>query len=144
MPARPGTFCMQHGVTHTHGHHERERRREYDQRKGTRQERGYGARWQKARAGFLAKHPLCAHHEKRGQVVPADTVDHALPHRGDMAIFWESDLWQPLCSGKGGCHEAKTLRENGLAPCGHEATITSARHGVVCVMCGRVTGEAVA
>lgn len=70
----------------------------------------YGSRWQKARAGYLAHHPLCREHEKRGQYIPATVVDHIIPHKGDMAKFWDSDNWQPLCAA---CHNAKTAREDG-------------------------------
>lgn len=24
-------------------------------------------------------------------------VDHIVPHKGDMALFWDSQNWQPLC-----------------------------------------------
>ena len=70
----------------------------------------YNGRWQKARAGYLAKHPLCREHEALGQYIPATVVDHIQPHKGDMSLFWDSDNWQPLCKA---CHDAKTAREDG-------------------------------
>ncbi|MDC8446445.1 MAG: HNH endonuclease [Nitrosomonas sp.] len=66
-------------------------------------ERGYGYRWQRARDGYLRKHPLCVYHEKRGQIVAATVVDHIIPHRGDMSLFWDSDNWQSLCKQ---CHDS--------------------------------------
>ena len=73
-------------------------------------ERGYGARWQKARAGFLAKHPLCAECARGGITRAASVVDHIVPHKGDQGLFWDSSNWQPLCKPH---HDAKTAREDG-------------------------------
>lgn len=72
--------------------------------------RGYGYRWQQARAGWLRSHPLCAHCERAGLVVAANEVDHIKPHKGDMAMFWDSSNWQSLCKP---CHSAKTATEDG-------------------------------
>lgn len=78
-----------------------------DQR-GTAAQRGYGYRWQQARAGWLRKHPLCAMHADLGQVVPATLVDHIIPHRGDQALFWDKGNWQSLCKQ---CHDAHKQRQ---------------------------------
>ena len=68
--------------------------------------RGYGYKWQQARKGWLAKHPLCVVCDAQGRVTAATDVDHIVPHRGDMRLFWDSTTnWQSLC---GPCHKAKT------------------------------------
>lgn len=72
--------------------------------------RGYGYKWQQARAGFLAKHPLCIKCQARGLVVVATDVDHIEPHKGDMAVFWDRSNWQALCAS---CHSTKTAGEDG-------------------------------
>jgi 5-methylcytosine-specific restriction protein A len=72
--------------------------------------RGYGYKWQQARAGWLAKHPLCVQCHARGLVVEATDVDHIVPHKGDMTVFWDRSNWQSLCAS---CHSAKTAREDG-------------------------------
>lgn len=59
--------------------------------------RGYTTRWDKARLGYLAKHPLCAMCERAGHIAIATVVDHIKPHKGDSALFWDSANWQPLC-----------------------------------------------
>lgn len=59
--------------------------------------RGYGSRWQKARAGYLMRHPLCVMCEREGRETLASVVDHITPHKGDTSLFWDSDNWQPLC-----------------------------------------------
>lgn len=70
-------------------------------------QRGYGARWRKARAYFLRHNPLCAECERQGKLKPAKVVDHIRPHRGDTDLFWDVDNWQPLCAR---CHTLKTNR----------------------------------
>ena len=35
----------------------------------------------------------------------ATVVDHIVPHRGDRALFWAENNWQPLCKA---CHDRKT------------------------------------
>mgnify|MGYP001201243132 FL=1 len=70
-------------------------------------QRGYGYKWQKASAGFLKSHPLCADHLKRGQVVEATVVDHIKPHRGDQQVFWDKSNWQSLCKQ---CHDSNKQR----------------------------------
>lgn len=69
--------------------------------------RGYGRRWQAASKGFLARHPLCAECESEGRVAPATLVDHVVPHRGDMGLFWQPSNWQGLCVRH---HQQKTNR----------------------------------
>lgn len=85
--------------------------------KRTAAQRGYGYKWQQARDGYLAKHPHCVmclgelgmmdmqpddvvvECARRGLPVPVATVvDHSVPHRGDMTIFWDRSLWQSLCA----------------------------------------------
>lgn len=84
---------------------------EHDQRRGGSAERGYGGRWQKARATYLRHHPLCVACEAAGRLVAATVVDHITPHKGDQALFWDSDNnWQALCKR---CHDRKTVREDG-------------------------------
>lgn len=65
--------------------------------------RGYGSRWQKARATYLRNNPLCVVHLKRGQVVEATIVDHITPHKNDQGLFWDQSNWQSLCKH---CHDS--------------------------------------
>jgi len=73
-------------------------------------QRGYGYRWQKAREGYLAKHPLCVECEREGKVVVATDLDHIIPHRGDQVLFWRESNWMALCKP---CHSKKTATEDG-------------------------------
>ena len=79
----------------------------YDKERGTATERGYNYRWQKARKSFLIRNPLCVECEREGRVESAVVVDHVIPHRGDMDLFWDVDNWQALCVKH---HNAKTAR----------------------------------
>lgn len=76
-------------------------------------QRGYGYKWQKAREQFLHQHPLCAYCERSGMVTAATVVDHKVPHRGDQALFWDQDNWQPLCKP---CHDSVKAREERAPP----------------------------
>lgn len=73
--------------------------------------RGYGPAWQKARKGYLLRHPLCVHCLEHGLVTAATDVDHIVPHRGDPTLFWDFDgNVQALCKA---CHSRKTAAEDG-------------------------------
>lgn len=76
----------------------------------------YGYRWERARAWFLRRYPLCGDRPASlpprlsvcradGQVTPATVVDHVVPHRGDPGLFWDRTNWQALCAS---CHARKT------------------------------------
>jgi 5-methylcytosine-specific restriction protein A len=89
---------------------QKERKALSERYRGSRHDRGYTSRWDKARKGFIVKHPLCAEHERNGEVVTGQVVDHIVPHRGDKKLFWDRSNWQTLCKM---CHDTKTAREDG-------------------------------
>ncbi|MFP4539300.1 MAG: AAA family ATPase, partial [Dichotomicrobium sp.] len=107
MPRAPGT----HGQgerREAYTERERERRRAFDKRRGSSAERGYGAKWRRAREAFLARNPLCVRCLDHDVVAASEAVDHIVPHRGDMRLFWDRKNWQALCIT---CHNAKTAGE---------------------------------
>ena len=63
------------------------------------------ARYRKARAVYMAEHPLCA---ACGAL--ATDLDHVVPHKGNMRLFWDEGNWQALCAS---CHSVKTAAEDG-------------------------------
>jgi 5-methylcytosine-specific restriction enzyme A len=75
-------------------------------------ERGYGSRWQKAAAAYLAAHPIAVDYfaTHAGVVYAAEVVDHIIPHRGDMTLFWGPTNWQGLTKAD---HDRKTASEDG-------------------------------
>lgn len=104
MPFRAKTHRPLGSLTET------ERKRNVDLFRGSRHERGYDSKWDRERKRKLFKDPLCAKHLEEGRVVQATVVDHIIPHRGDMDLFWSRSNWQSLCKS---CHDAKTAKEDG-------------------------------
>lgn len=102
MPVRPKRHSPAAAATPKH--------KPVEQQRGTSAQRGYGYRWQKTRAGYLAKHPLCVHCMREERVEPATELDHIIPHCGDMELFWDRENWQGLCRP---CHSRKTATEDG-------------------------------
>jgi 5-methylcytosine-specific restriction enzyme A len=82
-------------------------KRALDRERPSAARRGYGPRWRRARAAFLARHPLCVPCAAAGRLEPATVVDHIVPHRGDPVLFWDEGNWQSTCKR---CHDAKTAR----------------------------------
>lgn len=74
-------------------------------------ERGYTWKWRKARAAYLKMHALCVACEREDhQLTPASVVDHIVPHKGDMTLFWDPNNWQALCKAH---HDRKTATADG-------------------------------
>jgi 5-methylcytosine-specific restriction enzyme A len=99
MPSMPRTF-------HPRGAPLRcEVNREADFRRGSAAARGYGSRWAKASATFLARNPLCSYCALRGFVTPSALTDHLYPHRWPIydGVFWETKWWVASCKP---CHDS--------------------------------------
>lgn len=71
-------------------------------------ERGYDAKWRKARRWFLNRNQFCRECEKNGRLSKAVVVDHVVPHKGDKTLFWDVNNWQGLCVH---CHNCKSVKE---------------------------------
>jgi 5-methylcytosine-specific restriction protein A len=69
-----------------------------DARRGTSTERGYDARWQRARYMYLNDHPLCVMCLTENRTVAATIVDHIQPHHNDYRLMWSDSNWQALCT----------------------------------------------
>jgi 5-methylcytosine-specific restriction protein A len=74
-----------------------EAERATDRARGTARDRGYDSRWDRASAAFLLAHPICPACELAGLIVASQVTDHTIPHKGDRALFWSRDNWQPAC-----------------------------------------------
>lgn len=120
MPSKPKKPCKHstcynltdNGYCEQHEKIQKEKIQRYDKERGTASERGYGYRWQKARKTFLSRNPLCVCDECKERIVPlpANVVDHIIPHRGDQKLFWDKKNWQPMNKR---CHDKKTSKEDG-------------------------------
>jgi len=89
-----GNYCEEHAPLH---------------QRTSAADRGYNTRWQKARARFIKAHPLCVSCLKEYRMTKATVVDHIVPHRGDLVLFWDESNWQPLCKH---CHDVKTMADD--------------------------------
>lgn len=87
-----------------------ERRRDSDKKRQSSTQRGYGYKWQKARAAYLKEYPLCVKCNATADISVATEIDHIEPHRGNQSLFWDSSNWQALCKP---CHSKKTATEDG-------------------------------
>jgi 5-methylcytosine-specific restriction protein A len=93
--------------------HQKVHDRVRDEHRENASRRGYGSKWQKARAGYLRRNPLCVECLQGNMTVPATIVDHVIPHRGDYGLFWDRANWQSLCKFH---HDRKTvIQDGGLA-----------------------------
>lgn len=90
--------------------HEKANQKAVDANRGTAHQRGYTRTWRDAREQYLRLHPLCVACYKLNFITPAKEVDHIVPHKGDMKLFWDQTNWQGLCKP---CHSAKTATEDG-------------------------------
>lgn len=79
------------------------RKAEADQRRPNANDRGYDSKWRRESKEFLSlpQNRFCA----CGCGRIADCVDHKVPHRGDMKLFWSRTNWQPLASSP--CHASR-------------------------------------
>lgn len=104
MPTKPKRPCRHPGCPNLSDEVYCEEHRKLYARENA-SKRGYGSRWRAERALFLKRNPLCAQCRRTGRLTPATIVDHIVPHRGDMKLFWDRSNWQPLCKS---CHDRKT------------------------------------
>ena len=95
MPRRPNTPCkhpgcgrlVPYGTMYCEEHkplHQHDRK--------TTAEKGYGSRWQKARAVYLQSHPLCVRCLAKGRYVKATVVDHIIPTEGSEIVLGSGQL----------------------------------------------------
>ncbi len=77
-------------------------------------QRGYGYRWQVARAQFLKTNPLCVMCKAQGIYTAATVIDHIKPHKGNQDLMWDRLNWQSLCKAH---HDSDKQRiDHGNAP----------------------------
>lgn len=65
------------------------------------------ANWRKLRLWQLKREPLCRFCRDNGIVTEANTVDHKMPHRGNMGLFFDRGNLQSLCKE---CHSGAKQR----------------------------------
>lgn len=118
----------------------------YDDRRGSSAQRGYGARWRKARAAFLANPDNClcrmclsegrindGSYKADGSYEPNPAkrslhVDHIIPHHGNQDLFWDQANWQPLCAEHHNRHKQSIERLGYDASVGADGWPVDAHH----------------
>lgn len=80
--------------------------------RGSSTARLYDKHWRKARKSHLIREPLCRPCKATHRTTPATIVDHIIPHRGDLTLFWDRSNWQSICET---CHSIKSTKERDAA-----------------------------
>ncbi len=72
----------------------------------------YDHRWRKVARAYLDANPVCACEVcvQLDRTLPSQVVDHIVPHRGDVTLFWSQSNWQAMSKT---CHDRKTAIEDG-------------------------------
>lgn len=65
------------------------------------------ARWKALKDQKRLDNPLCVDCQADGRTEPWTALDHIVPHRGDLDLFWDYSNLQGLCDAH---HSAKTRR----------------------------------
>ena len=84
--------------------------------------------WRQLRASHLRTNPLCVKCEEEGIANPGNTVDHRVPHKGNMELFLDPTNFDTLCA----THHSSTKQmeeRHGYAPGANEdGTPADPRH----------------
>ena len=67
----------------------------------------YGRKWAALSKRLRRDHPGCGLCFEQGHAVKADVVDHWVPHKGDMDLFWDARNHVCLCKP---CHDGPKRR----------------------------------
>lgn len=115
MPSKPKKPCSQPGcaaLTHERfcDAHKREDRAVHDAARADKPWRKWykSGRWLALRAVRLQAEPLCRYCAADGLTVAGNVVDHIVPHRGDVGLFWDFANTQTLCKP---CHDGRKQAE---------------------------------
>jgi len=95
VPSLPPLFRPPHLGPRKHA--EARRQQELARRRGTKTERGYDARWERASLRHRRAHPLCVCCKANGIIKAAELVDHIVPRVLAPSLFWDEANWQSLC-----------------------------------------------
>src|SRR5678809_56739 len=60
-------------------------------------------RWKALRLYQLGTEPLCRYCKEAGRITPACFVDHIIPHKGDVDLFFDASNLMSLCKP---CHDS--------------------------------------
>lgn len=92
--------------------HRKARMAEADRARDPTVRRLYDHRWRKVARAYLDANPVCVCEVcvQLDRTLPSQVVDHIVPHRGDVSLFWSQANWQAMSKA---CHDRKTAIEDG-------------------------------
>jgi 5-methylcytosine-specific restriction protein A len=85
----------------------KETRRQYDQRRGTPEERGYDWQWRQFSKRIREERPICEWCLERGMVRPSEEVHHLKKLRDFPELKYDPENVAAICTE---CHSAATAR----------------------------------
>lgn len=86
--------------------------RDYNQRRSD-SDSLYGTqRWRKLSVAFKRRHPCCSECERNGLTRPTEIVDHIVPAKEDLSLFWDWKNLRALCHD---CHNKIGRKVRGVA-----------------------------
>jgi len=85
-----------------------DKRRRYENKKPEYSKLYHTRRWIRQSKLFLKRYPLCAECLRYNVTTQAECVDHFVPHKGDLRLFWDKYNWQSLCTMH---HNQKSAKE---------------------------------
>jgi 5-methylcytosine-specific restriction enzyme A len=117
MPVSASNVCREAGCghrcsgrycdAHLRANGEKQYRRDYDRRRGSKSKRGYGRRWERLRGMVLARDPLCKIMVLCDGMVPSTDADHIIPRSAGG-----EDAMENLQGACHACHSHKTATED--------------------------------
>jgi len=104
------TLTRERWCAHHKTIHEQQQKQSRNQYQRDEHDREYHtARWQRFRAWFLRRHPICSSCEAQGRIEPATVPHHIVPVKQGGAMYDEGNL-AALCRT---CHEVIEGRKKG-------------------------------
>ncbi len=74
-------------------------------------------RWRRLSKRFLVLNPMCAMCEDDGRITVATVVDHTIPHKGNIRLFFDENNLKPLCKYCHDSHKAAQERSGKVRGC---------------------------
>ena len=100
MPWKPKSICRYPGCNEfCHDTYCDKHKKQIAKERNSTNSKIYNSRWRRVSKTYLKEYPLCVQCRKEGRLTPATEVDHIIPHKGDMKLFWnknDSNMINPI------------------------------------------------
>ena len=88
----------------------------------------YDYQWQKLRKQYLQAHALCVECYKQNKVVAATVIDHIVPHKGNLELFYDEGNYQALCTNCHSSHKQRFEKTGRIKGCDKDGTPIDPNH----------------